>query len=476
MPTYDADILPSTTGRNLGSSVQRWDGYLQQLDVSGVTTFSNPISADIVGNITGNVTGNLTGNVTGDVTSSGTSTFSTENVKNLNSIRFADQFTGADAAAKINAAIADLPSTGGIVDARGLTGAQTCSTNPFSGVTKSVQLWLGFSTFTSDFQWLIPGKCQVIGSGRGDAGSTGTVIKASAAFPVNTAVVQLGDSLVSRAFATRVENLTIDCNNITGSIGIYSDAANEQSGARRVLIVGALDAGIRTSSATALLANYILEDIEINISTGSSAAILGLDLVGGANANDGTIRNLTANFFGSTKVTTAVSAKRFVGIIDHLHIENATTGLLIVGTALGGGNACYRNITGNTDVTTLVKISSAFPQNGIVLQNIEPFGSTNTLVDDFYSRTVSGDQISSYIHGTNYVEIIQADGKGTFFGGIVVGNIAAPTVAANQLGLGSTTATTVGAAGGASALPATPTGYLIVNIAGTNFKIPYYAS
>ena len=40
----------------------------------------------------------------------------------------------------------------------------------------------------------------------------------------------------------------------------------------------------------------------------------------------------------------------------------------------------------------------------------------------------------------------------------------------------SPTATTVGAAGGASALPATPTGYLLVKIAGTAQKIPYYAT
>jgi hypothetical protein len=45
-----------------------------------------------------------------------------------------------------------------------------------------------------------------------------------------------------------------------------------------------------------------------------------------------------------------------------------------------------------------------------------------------------------------------------------------------QIGLGSTTASTVGAAGGASALPATPTGYWIINVAGTNFKVPYYAN
>lgn len=38
------------------------------------------------------------------------------------------------------------------------------------------------------------------------------------------------------------------------------------------------------------------------------------------------------------------------------------------------------------------------------------------------------------------------------------------------------TGTTVGAAGGASALPATPTGYLLIDIGGTTFKVPYYAN
>jgi hypothetical protein len=52
----------------------------------------------------------------------------------------------------------------------------------------------------------------------------------------------------------------------------------------------------------------------------------------------------------------------------------------------------------------------------------------------------------------------------------------AGTVAAGEVAYGGTTATTVGAAGGASALPATPTGYIIVNVAGANMKVPYYAN
>jgi hypothetical protein len=39
-----------------------------------------------------------------------------------------------------------------------------------------------------------------------------------------------------------------------------------------------------------------------------------------------------------------------------------------------------------------------------------------------------------------------------------------------------TTSSTVGSAGGASALPATPSGYITVDINGTDYKIPYYAT
>jgi hypothetical protein len=53
---------------------------------------------------------------------------------------------------------------------------------------------------------------------------------------------------------------------------------------------------------------------------------------------------------------------------------------------------------------------------------------------------------------------------------------AASNCNAGEIMFGSTTATTVGAAGGASALPATPVGYIIVNVAGSQRKIPFYAT
>lgn len=50
----------------------------------------------------------------------------------------------------------------------------------------------------------------------------------------------------------------------------------------------------------------------------------------------------------------------------------------------------------------------------------------------------------------------------------------APAVEKGQIGYGSKTTRSVGTAGGASALPATPAGYIIVNIEGKNYKVPFY--
>jgi hypothetical protein len=58
---------------------------------------------------------------------------------------------------------------------------------------------------------------------------------------------------------------------------------------------------------------------------------------------------------------------------------------------------------------------------------------------------------------------------------IALGVAAHRVTIAGTLNFAGTTATTVGAAGAASALPATPTGYVVVMIAGTQHKMPYYA-
>ena len=97
--------------------------------------------------------------------------------KNSNLIRYASQFTGANEGAKIAAAIADLPSTGGAVFAD-FTGTAIITADIFSGVTKPVTLTLGATQYNTSATQNIPSNCSVFGVsggaefGTGEAGST----------------------------------------------------------------------------------------------------------------------------------------------------------------------------------------------------------------------------------------------------------------------------------------------------------------
>jgi len=90
---------------------------------------------------------------------------------------------------------------------------------------------------------------------------------------------------------------------------------------------------------------------------------------------------------------------------------------------------------------------------------------------DFNSTNAIG--INKFRFVKNGVVWAQIDATGMQAFTMIV-SAAAPTVGAAGIGIGNGTATTVGAAGGASALPATPVGYWIINVGGTNRKVPYY--
>jgi hypothetical protein len=53
-------------------------------------------------------------------------------------------------------------------------------------------------------------------------------------------------------------------------------------------------------------------------------------------------------------------------------------------------------------------------------------------------------------------------------------NVVLGSNTSSTLRINAQSTTTVGAAGGASALPATPLGYIVINVNATNVKIPYY--
>ena len=113
-----------------------------QLQLSGISTgTTRTLTAP---NLSGTVMlTDQTQTVTGDLTFSGDL-----HAKDLNAVRYADQFAGADLGEKITAAIADLPATGGTVDARALEGAQSVAAEIADG-GKTVHILLGDTRITS---------------------------------------------------------------------------------------------------------------------------------------------------------------------------------------------------------------------------------------------------------------------------------------------------------------------------------------
>jgi hypothetical protein len=73
--------------------------------------------------------------------------------------------------------------------------------------------------------------------------------------------------------------------------------------------------------------------------------------------------------------------------------------------------------------------------------------------------------------GTPYLTL--ASSLASFAGSISLA-AAAPTVAASHVGLGSTVGTTAVTTSGGVTLPALAKGYWTINVAGTNYAVPYY--
>lgn len=158
---------------------------------------------------------------------------------------------------------------------------------------------------------------------------------------------------------------------------------------------------------------------------------------------------IIGNSFG--KLGNAGSATTYTDVIL---LDQRTEQTVIAGNSFTANN--------NVTLTACIRIASANVLGTTIMGNgYDGFGTiTAKVVNSVAAKTTTVNDPSA------------ADGQVMTNTAVLLD--AAPTVAANQLGLGRTTATTVGASGAASALPANPLGYLIANLGGTAIKIPYY--
>lgn len=339
------------------------------------------------------------------------------NAKSLEGIRFADQFVGADAGAQIQAAINDLPSTGGIVDASAFTGNIAAA----STITINKPCWLRFGgcffalsgapgiNITSDNVVIsgITGSPNSNSLGTILAGNTGTntVIQTNGFYPfirdmrITRGVVKTAGSAINitGGGAGVFQNLRIDNTfngiTMTGGGGSFRDITITGSQAMAAgIIIGPVASSTVTSST--------FEAIQINGGTATwSDAYVVLD-----SGTDG-MTFLGSQFVQGTNRSTALNVRntstsndpewnKFVGCdfeggSDHAGIQiDACRGLSFTGCVIQGlqgilynggrdvrinGNQIYRCQNEGIKVTAAVPLlnitGNAFGNNGLATNN-----------------------------------------------------------------------------------------------------------
>jgi hypothetical protein len=305
-------------------------------------------------------------------------------------IYFADQQTGADACAKIVNAEAQLPSTGGIVDARGFQGIQLCAgTFAIGSTTQAVQLLLGNATFIVQNQVGIFQGSELKGTAAN--GTAASVIQASSSFPTSTVLLQFQSGSVGDAI--RVRDVQLSLQQAVGSIGIDLGETQDQSDIRNVLVLNHVTTCLNaTNGSTQAVLIEGVTCIGSSTSVGSNAFVLGA----ASGGNDlFTLINVG--------VTSQAAGQQNSGIICNLcnlylfgaHIENHVDGIEINGA---NGSSVIAGVNGLNNVTNLVHIMST-ATGGASISALRKFGGTNAISNSItaFNHVCTDESLSTYI-------------------------------------------------------------------------------
>ena len=285
---------------------------------------------------------------------------------------------------------------------------ETFAVNPWVnviGTNLSIHVFLGPGTWLSDVTVIQPQKNTVTGSGRGDIGGPGTSLRPSASFStsfVNGDAVSrnvfwaLGDrSEGTASHGTRISNLTLNCQDFSDVVCLYSETINELSGPENLLITNFDAYGVLIeNTAGGTPQNYFVSALELINATDTSTIGISLE----CSAADGP-RIDDISFNGGT----AVAAKGLEivdcpgGLATGLHFEDATDGLSISGTGFA-----FIGVSGAATCTDLVQIESG-AQN-IFLAALKKGTCTNVLNDVVKGNTLVSTTVALYVLGDGATE------------------------------------------------------------------------
>jgi len=389
---YDSTVTIST-GQSFGP-------YTVSVGIPAGSTITGPITISGAGTVTGAQNANggdrLNGTFTGPTTLTGNVTATAGQnsfaLFNLNNIIYVDGIKYANLAAALTACGS---GTCWIID----TLPETFNANPFASFSgNGCRVDFGAGLWTLNAQVIVPVRCTANGAGRGDdnPSTMNTIFKAGGSFPINMAMFRLG---VGSTFeqGVRLENLAMDCNNVTGCQGVYSNSVNEEGGLFRVKIANNLGhcALFDMAAGSNFAENFSLNDVEC-FPTATSTSVHGIYLRGAASfagVGPKLVSNITVVGIGVSVLGDAVRAENITGgSFIGLHGEKVTTVFHCAANTLGSRALSIENVVGTSTSTgtNVALIDSGC--NDIDLRNIIRGNGTtftNTIQDNASSPTVT---------------------------------------------------------------------------------------
>lgn len=334
----------------------------------------------------------VAGNGTGDKTR-----LSDVSVASLDTgILFVDGIKYANLAAVVTA----CPSNGCIIFD---TFPETFTADPFSGSSgKSILTQFGAGIWTVNYAPSagsggvnVKSTQRIVGTGRetGLPATGGTIIRAGSSLGANPVVKLDGTQ------GTRAENLTIDCNSIAGSTGLYATDINEQAGGYNLIILNCPVYGVNVDASvfsSIPAQNYTFRDLEIFPQNAGGATTVGFHMKGNGGGGPGEIRNITANGGSGHAIRSAIQVENFnLGAFYNLHGEFATNVFENFNNGVTG--FIGDQITGSSTDTNIVNISASV--NNFTLRNVATSGATNSIVDTPRSITLTDAFVGYYFVG-----------------------------------------------------------------------------
>lgn len=331
-----------------------------------------------------NITGGTIAGVTIDNsiiggTTPAAATFTTTLTKNLNSVRYASQFSGASTNAKVTAAMADCPTTG-------CTVYSPDGTVTFVGTVtfpsdRPIVLHLGAGTLTGPCPLFDMGTAsdgsQLLGISAGDPSQSGATYGTKLVCSSGTPAIKIGTGS-PRLNAIAIDSLDINCNSVSSSNAITIDTV-EYSRFTNLTIGNCLGSAIKkqVTNTTANVNNYKNYFANIGAPTGNASIIdLEGNTTGGGNNTQEVYINIAGSFTSNNGgiICNACDNETFVGLR-----ASRTSGSgygLVFGSGSGSvAPAAYNNVFSYTG--GVGSISDIQAQSGTVGNKIYGFDRTN---------------------------------------------------------------------------------------------------